>query len=213
MLVAAHAAAKLVQIGQPVAVGLVDEDRVGVGDVQPALDDRRGQQQVEAAVDEVEHHLFQVVLGHLAVGDGQAGLGHDLPQPPGEDLDVLDAVVDEEDLPAAVQFPQHGVADQLGVEARHAGFDRQAVLRRRLQVRDVAQAQQAHVQRPRDGRGGHRQHVDDLPQRLQPLLHLDAEPLLLVDNHQPQVVEPHVRLGQPVRADDDVDRAFGQPAG
>ena len=65
----------------------------------------------------------------------------------------------------------------------------------------------AHVQRPRDGRGRHRQHVDDLPQGLQPLLHLDAEPLLLVDDHQPQVVELHVGLGQPVRADDDVDRA------
>ena len=144
--------------------------------------------------------------------DGERGLGHDLPQPPGDDLDVLDAVVDEEDLPAAVQLAQHGVADQLGVEAGDAGLDGQAVLGRRLQVRDVAQAQQAHVQRPRDGRGRHRQHVDDLPQRLQPLLHLDAEPLLLVDDHQPQVVEPHVGLRQPVRADDDVDRAFGQPA-
>ena len=68
------------------------------------------------------------------------------------------------------------------------------------------------MQRPRDGRGGHRQHVDDLPQGLQPLLHLDAEPLLLVDHHQPEVVEPHVGLGQPVRADDDVDRAFFEPA-
>ena len=68
------------------------------------------------------------------------------------------------------------------------------------------------MQRPRDGRGGHRQHVDGLPQRLQPLLHLDAEPLLLVDHHQPEVVESHVRLGQSVRADDDVHRAFFQPA-
>ena len=73
MLVAAHAAAQLVQVGQAVAVGLVDEDRVGVGNVQAALDDRRGQQQVEAVVDEIQHHPFQLVLGHLAVGDGRAG--------------------------------------------------------------------------------------------------------------------------------------------
>ena len=131
------------------------------------------------------------------------------PQPPGEDVDVLDAVVDEENLPAAVQLPHHRVADQLALEARHAGLHGQPVLRRRLQVGDVAQAQQAHVQRPRDGRGRHRQHVDDLAERLQPLLHLDAEPLLLVDDHQPQVVEPHVRLHQPVGADDDVDRPLG----
>ena len=80
MLVAADAAAQLMQIGQAVAIGLVDEDRVGVGNVQPALDDRRGQQHVEAVVDEIDHHLFQLALGHLAVADGDAGLGHDLPQ-------------------------------------------------------------------------------------------------------------------------------------
>ena len=119
----------------------------------------------------------------------------------------MHAVVDEEDLPVAVQFAQDGVADQLGVEPGHAGFDGQPVLGRRLQVGDVAEAQQRHVQRSRDRRGRHRQHVDGLAQGLEPLLDLDAEPLLLVDDHQPQVLELHVVLGQPVGADDDVDRA------
>ena len=73
MLVAADAAAQLVQVGQAVAVGLVDEDRVGVGNVQAAFDDRRGQQQVELVGDEVEHHLLQLVLGHLAVADARCG--------------------------------------------------------------------------------------------------------------------------------------------
>ena len=73
MLVAAHAAAKLVQVGQAVVVGLVDEDRVGVGNVQAALDDRRRQQDVERWAHEVEHHLLQLVLGHLAVADARCG--------------------------------------------------------------------------------------------------------------------------------------------
>ena len=126
-------------------------------------------------------------------------------------LDVLHAVVDEVDLPLPVQFPQHGRADQLLAEARDAGLDRQAVFGRRFQVGDVAGADQAHVQRPRDRRGGHRQHVDRLPHRLEPLLDLDAEPLLLVDDDQAQVVELHVGLHEPVRADDDVDGPAGQP--
>ncbi len=49
MLVAADPAAELVQVGQAVLVGLVDEDRVDVGDVQAALDDRRRDQDVELA--------------------------------------------------------------------------------------------------------------------------------------------------------------------
>ena len=49
VLVAADPAAELVQVGQAVLVGLVDEDRVDVGDVQAALDDRRRDQDVELA--------------------------------------------------------------------------------------------------------------------------------------------------------------------
>jgi hypothetical protein len=41
MLVAADPAAQLVQVGQAVAVRFVDENRVRIGDVQPALDNRR----------------------------------------------------------------------------------------------------------------------------------------------------------------------------
>ena len=46
VLVPPDAAAKLVQLGQAEAVGVVDEDRVGVGDVQARLDDRRADQHV-----------------------------------------------------------------------------------------------------------------------------------------------------------------------
>ena len=40
---------------------------------------------------------------------------------------------------------------------------------------------------------------------------LDAEALLLVDDHEPQVFEPDVPGQEPVGSDDDVDRAGGQP--
>ena len=48
------------------------------------------------------------------------------------------------------------------------------------------------------------------PQRLDLLLVLHAEALLLVDDEQPQVVERDVVGEEPVGADDDVDRAAGQ---
>ena len=78
-------------------------------------------------------------------------------------------------------------------------------------LRDVADAQQRQVQRPRDRRRRHRQHVDRRPQLLEPLLVLDAEALLLVDDDQAQVLELHVLRQQPVRADDDVDLAVREP--
>ena len=60
-------------------------------------------------------------------------------------LDVVDAVVDEERLPVAVQLPDDAGADQLAVPAADASLDGQPVVRRRLQIGDVSYAQQRHV--------------------------------------------------------------------
>ena len=139
-------------------------------------------------------------------------LGDDRLDHVGDGRDVVDAVVDEVDLPVAVQLAVDGALDDLAVEPGDAGLDRLAVGRRRLEVGDVADAQQAHVQRPRDRRGRQGQDVHRRPQRLQPLLVLDAEPLLLVDDHQAEVLEGDVLLEEPVRADQDVDAARGRPA-
>ena len=132
-------------------------------------------------------------------------------QPRRHGLDVVDAVVDEVDLPAAVQLAHDRVPNQVVAEPRDARLDGEPVGRRRLQVRDARTPKQRHVQRPRDRRGRHRQHVDRRPQRLEPLLHLDAEPLLLVDDQQPEVRKLHVGRRQAMRADEDVELPVGRP--
>ena len=54
------------------------------------------------------------LLVHLAVADGDARLGHQLAAGGCATwLDGLHAVVHEEDLPAALQLAQDGLADQL----------------------------------------------------------------------------------------------------
>ena len=65
------------------------------------------------------------------------------------------------------------------------------------------------LERARDRRGGEREHVDVGAQRLDALLVLHAEALLLVDDEQAEVVEAHVVGEQPVGADHHVDRAVG----
>ena len=50
----------------------------------------------------------------------------------------------------------------------------------------------------------------DGAQPLHLLLVLDAEALLLVDDDQAEVLDPDVGVEQPVRADDDVDRALAR---
>ena len=126
-------------------------------------------------------------------------------------VDIQHAIVDEIDLALAVQLAQDRVADQLPVEADDARLDGQAIRRRRFQIGDIADAEQRQMQRARNRRRGHRQHVDFLPQPFEPLLVLDAETLLLVDDDQTQILELHVGTDESMRADDDIDAALRQP--
>ena len=54
------------------------------------------------------------------------------------------------------------------------------------------------------------EHVDLEPQRAQELLLPDAEPLLLVDDDEPELLRDHVAREDPVRADEHVDLALGE---
>ena len=86
-----------------------------------------------------------------------------------------------------------------------------AILGRRVDEREVTDAGERHLERARDRRRGERQHVDVRAPLLDPLLVLHAEPLLLVDDEQADVLERDVLRQQAMRRDDDVDRAVGQP--
>ena len=87
------------------------------------------------------------------------------------------------------------------------GLDRQAVVRRRLDGAHVARAGQRQIKRARNRRGAQRQHIHQRAQALELFLVQHAEALLLVNDHQAEILEGDVVLQQPVRADDDVHRA------
>ena len=100
--------------------------------------------------------------------------------------------------------------DELLVVLADVGLDRPPALGRRLDHADVAQPGERHLQRARDRRRAHRDHVDLELELAHQLLLLDAEALLLVDDQQPEVLRAHVAREQPVRADQDVDLALGE---
>ncbi len=187
---------------------MVDDQGVGVGDVQAGFDDGGAEQQVGLAMHEAEHDLLQFMLAHLAVPDGDLRLRHQLRQQFGPLADGLDPVVDEEDLPAPAQLAHDRLADQLFGEAGDKGLDRQTVHRRGVDDREVADPHHRHVEGARDRGGGQGHDIHHGPERLEALLVLDPEALLLVDDQQPQILEGHILLQQAVGADDDVDIAL-----
>ncbi len=142
MFITANPAAKLMQIGQAIIIRLIDKNGVGVGNIEAAFDDRGRHQNIDLAADELGHGFFKLMFAHLAMADGDPCLGHDALQRGGDFADIVDTVVDEINLALPVELTQKGMADELPVEANDARFDGEASLRRRLQVADVADAQQ-----------------------------------------------------------------------
>ena len=158
----------------------------------PALDDRGGDEDVGVAAQEAQHPRLELLLLELAVRDLEAHLRAQRAQPLGGLVDRLDAVVEEERLPAALVLALERLADQLLVVLADVGLDRAPALGRGLDDRDVAQPGQRHLQRARDRRRAHGDHVDLQLELAQQLLLLDAEALLLVEDDQPEVLRADV---------------------
>ena len=209
---AADPPADLVELGEPERVGALDDQRVRLRDVDPRLDDRGRDEYVGVAPQERVHLLLELALPHLPVGDDEAELRAELLQLLGRLLDRLDPVVEVERLAAAVDLSLERGLDQLLVVLADCRPDRPAALRRRLDDRDVAQAGERHVERPRDRRGREREHVELEPERADQLLLGDAEALLLVEDHEPELLRDHVAAEDAVRADEDVHLARGEVA-
>ena len=139
------------------------------------------------------------------MGHRDAGLRNELLHVLVDALDRLHPVVEEEDLPAARQLALDRLLDHLALELANERADGAAVHRRRRDDREIPHARHRHVQRARDRRRRERQDIDLGAQLLQRLLVLDAEPLLLVDDHQAEILEGHVGREEPVGADQHVD--------
>ena len=160
------------------------------------------------AIDELRHHLFQFVAVHLAVADDDARMRHERLRTSAAMASMVDdAIVQEENLAAAIEFALNGVANDALVVLRDDRFDGQTILRRSFDRAHVARAGEREIKRARNGRGAEREHIHQLAQQFELLLVHHAEALLFVDDHQAEILERDIVLHQAMRADDDIHRA------
>ena len=79
-----NAAAKLIEFGEAEAIGTIDENGVGAGNIEPILNDGGGDEDVGFIADEFEHDSFEFFLTHLAMSNDDAGGGNELGDEIGE---------------------------------------------------------------------------------------------------------------------------------
>ena len=75
---AAHPPAKLVQVAQPELMCIVDDDRVGIGNVQAGFDDIGAHENIVFVGYEIEHMFFEFLPLHLPVGHPDADIRTEL---------------------------------------------------------------------------------------------------------------------------------------
>ena len=223
---AADPAAQLVQLGDAVAIGVLDEHHRRVRHVDADLDHGRGDQHVGAAGRERAHRLLLLARAHLAVQQhdlevaqlaaaqalvlGRRGARL-------ERLGLLDERADDERLAAGAQLladPLVG-ARALALGRAHVRRDRPAAGRELAQDGHVEVAVGGERERARDRRRGHVQHVRREALRrlaVERAALVDAEAVLLVDDGDRQPVELDRLLDQRVGADEQLQLAGGELA-
>ena len=207
---ATHTALELVELCQTQALRVLDDERVGGRVVDAALHDGRGDEHIDLFGRELDHHVLDLARAHLAVRHAHARLGRGLVHACHSVIDGLDAVGHVVHLSAATHLQANRRAHHVGVVLPHVHDHGAAPSRRRGNQAHIAHAARGHLHGTRDGRGRKREHVNLLAQVLELLLVLHAKALLLVNDHQAQVLGVHIGRKQAVRADKHIDRALGK---
>ena len=157
---AAHSAAELVEVGQAVGVGAVDEDGVGIRYVDSVFDDGGGKEDVDLSLAESVEDGVDIVGVHLPVDDADAGGRDNLLDRLGAAVDRFNSVVDVKALAASGELSLQRVLDELGFALGDDGLDGEAVLRRCVDDRHVAGVDERHVESAGNGSGGKGEAVD-----------------------------------------------------
>ena len=203
----AHPAPELMELTQTQAVGMFNDQGIGIGNVQAGLNDGGTYQHLNLPVCHRLHHISQGLLSHLAMGHGDGQLRH----PPFHSgcalIDGLHPVMQVIHLAAPLDFPTDGVVQNSLVVLQHKGLDRISVGRRRFDGGHIPNAGQGHVQRPGNGGGGQGEDIHPLGDFLQPLFMRHAKTLLLVHHQKAQILELDALLQELMGSNDHIQGA------
>ena len=159
---------------------------------------------------EIQHYLFQLALAHLTVTRFQRGFRHQFAQFAGDDFNVVDFVVKEVHLAAALDFAKAGFTDSGLVPFSDKSLDGQALCRWCGDNRQVAQTGQGHIQCAWYWCCCQCEQVHLGAQRLELLFLTNTEAVFLVNNYQAEVPGFDVCLQDFVCPDQDIQRAVSK---
>ncbi len=183
------ASAKLIEIGESIRIGSVDQNRVSIRHVDSVFNDRRCKEKIDFTLSKTVKNGIDVVGVHLSMNHTKSYCRNEFLDCLGAAVDRLDAVVNVKSLSAARQFPHDRILNEFGVGLGDDRFDRQPILRRRVDHRHIARMDEGHVERAGDRRCRESQAVDAHFEFFQVFFRSDPKSLFFVDDDESQIFE------------------------
>ena len=95
---ASDSPSQLVQLTETETIGMIDDQRVCVGDIKTSLDNRGTYQHIDVTMPEVTDHAIELLLPHLAVRNADMRFRHEFMNLRRDGRNVLHTIVHVEDL-------------------------------------------------------------------------------------------------------------------
>lgn len=183
------ATAKLIELGEAELVGILDDEGVGVGDVESGFDDGGADEDINFALDESDHDRFEFFLIHLSVTDGDAGLGDEFFDFFGDVIDAVDAVEDEENLSASGEFAEDGFANDFVGFWTDEGTHWETTGWGVVDERHLSDVHEGHAESAGDGGGAHGEDINIDADGFKGFFVFDSEFLFFVNDEESEVFE------------------------
>src|SRR5690606_5966316 len=105
-----YTSAQLVQITQSEGLGIINDNRIAIRNVNPRFDNRGGKKNIVFAFNKAHHDLFELLSVHLSMSYRNPGSRNKSLNHPGYLHNVLKAIVYKIDLSASGNFIRYGIA-------------------------------------------------------------------------------------------------------
>ena len=137
-ITAPYPAPELMQIAQTKFMGTINNDSIHIRDINAGLDDGSGNQYIVFIINKIDNNFLELLGRHLPVTNRYAAARHQSFDHCFNQVNILDAIIDKENLTISVHFYLNGFPDNIFIECMYFGLNRITVWRWCVDNRQIA---------------------------------------------------------------------------
>src|SRR5512133_32263 len=187
---------------------IVNEDCVGIRDIETGFDNGSGNQHIIISLYEIEHYVFDLFAFHLAVNNCNPDVGTDPAQMIADLLYVLNPVMHKEYLAIPGDLIFYAFLDDLLIVAIKLRNNGHPVRRRSVDDRQIPCTHKRELESPWDWGCSQGESIHIGFQVLELFLYRHSEMLFLIDNKQAKILKFHILTHNPVGTYNNIDLSF-----